>query len=113
MKNPTVIENQLNQLESCLHFVPGKDYASWQESDGTSNVAFTGLITGGAAVAVAAKTGLLAKLGSYLLACLLALKKAFVAILAGGAAISRWIKSKFSRKPSDPTLPTPDPTTNV
>jgi len=104
-----LIEKKQKLLATCMRFAPGQDYASWQPSDGTSDMTLTGLITGGAVVATAAKTGLLAKLGSYLVALLLAMKKAFIAILAGGAAFIRWIRSKLTGKPTAPT--TPDPPT--
>jgi uncharacterized membrane-anchored protein len=101
------------QLSSSVRFTPSHDYASWQPEDGKSDLGFAGLVTGGAAVAVAAKTGLLAKLGSYVVVLLLALKKAIILVIVAIGSVGRWISSKFKRQPSEPVLPGNDGPTNV
>jgi uncharacterized membrane-anchored protein len=103
----SLLEEKQKLLATCLHFAPGQDYASWRATDGKSNMTFTSLVSGGAVVAIATKTGLLAKLGSYLLALLMALKKGIIAILAGGVAFICWIKSKMTGKPTALVAPTP------
>lgn len=102
-KDSEYIQSKLQQLNTCIRFMPGHDYSSWQPSDGTSDISFTGLVTGGAAVAVAAKTGILAKLGGFLFSLLLALKKAVILVIAGIGAAIRWIKSKLTGQPNTPS----------
>ncbi|HEU4884428.1 MAG TPA: DUF2167 domain-containing protein [Longimicrobium sp.] len=65
-------------------FVEGRKYAEWKPGDKVAKYGLTALVAGGA-VAVAAKSGILAKL----------LKPIIVGLVAVGA----WIKSLFSRKP--------------
>jgi uncharacterized membrane-anchored protein len=65
-------------------FVAGRKYAEWKPGDKVAEYGLTALVAGGA-VAVAAKSGLLAKLGKF--------------IVIGVVAIGAWVKSLFSRKP--------------
>ncbi len=62
-------------------FKPGQTYAEYREGDKIAKYGLAALITGGA-VAVAAKTGLLAVLGKFL-------GKIWYVLVAGGAAIFR------------------------
>lgn len=104
-KDAALLEKEHAKLNSAIHFAPGKDYASWQPSDGKADLAFIGLITG--STAVAAKTGPLPKLGSLLLA----FRNAFIAILIGVGVFVNWIKYKRTGKPAstDPTPPATPP----
>lgn len=65
-------------------FVEGRKYAEWKEGDKVAEYGLTALVAGGA-VAVAAKSGILAKLGKF--------------IVLGVVAAGAWLKSLFSRKP--------------
>jgi uncharacterized membrane-anchored protein len=65
-------------------FVEGRKYAEWKPGDKVAEYGLTALVAGGA-VAVAAKSGLLAKLGKF--------------IVIGVVAIGAWLKSLFTRKP--------------
>lgn len=67
-------------------FVEGRKYAEWKEGDKMAEYGLTALVAGGA-VAVAAKSGILAKLGKF--------------IILGVVAVGAWLKSLFSRKPRD------------
>jgi uncharacterized membrane-anchored protein len=69
-------------------FVKGEDYASWRDGDKVAEYGMAALITGGA-VAVAAKSGLLAKL--------------IKPILVGIAAMGAWLKNLFTGKKKQPT----------
>jgi uncharacterized membrane-anchored protein len=69
-------------------FVEGRKYAEWKPGDKVAEYGLTALVAGGA-VAVAAKSGILAKLGKF--------------ILIGIVAIGAWLKSLFSRKPRQGT----------
>lgn len=65
-------------------FVAGRKYSEWQPGDKVAEYGLTALVAGGA-VAVAAKSGILAKLGKF--------------IVLGVVAVGAWLKSLFSRKP--------------
>lgn len=65
-------------------FVEGRRYSEWKPGDKVAEYGLTALVAGGA-VAVAAKSGILAKLGKF--------------IVIGIVAIGAWLKSLFSRKP--------------
>ena len=67
-------------------FVEGRKYAEWKPGDKVAKYGLTALVAGGA-VAVAAKSGILAKLGKF--------------IVIGIVAIGAWLKSLFSRKPKN------------
>jgi uncharacterized membrane-anchored protein len=69
-------------------FVAGEDYGSYRAGDKVAEYGLAALVTGGA-VAIAAKTGLLAKLWKF--------------IVFGVLAVVGWIKRSFSaRKPAAP-----------
>lgn len=112
-KDAAYISSKLEQLTPGVRFTPGNDYSSWVAADGDSEIAFTSLVTGGAALAAAAKTGLLAKLGSFLLYLVIALKKALIAVIAGIVALVRWIQSKFRGSSVEPVSSTPTPPTDI
>lgn len=59
---------KLAQVNGLVNFQTGEDYASFRRGDRMSDLTMTGLITGGAAATAfgLAKTGLLAKLGKFL-----------------------------------------------
>jgi uncharacterized membrane-anchored protein len=67
-------------------FVEGRKYSEWKEGDKVAEYGLTALVAGGA-VAVAAKSGILAKLGKF--------------IVIGVIAVGAWLKSLFSRKPKN------------
>ncbi|HEX6372448.1 MAG TPA: DUF2167 domain-containing protein [Longimicrobium sp.] len=67
-------------------FVEGRRYSEWKPGDKVAEYGLTALVAGGA-VAVAAKSGILAKLGKF--------------IVIGIVAIGAWLKSLFSRKPKN------------
>jgi uncharacterized membrane-anchored protein len=85
----------LDEIVAGFTYLPGQRYAEWRTGDKVAAVGLTGLVVGGAG-AIAAKTGLLGKLGKMLVA---AGKAALVALIAVGA----WLKKKFfnSESPSD------------
>jgi uncharacterized membrane-anchored protein len=68
-------------------FVEGRKYSEWKPGDKVAEYGLTALVAGGA-VAVAAKTGILAKLWKL--------------IAVGLVAVGAWFKSLFSRKPKYP-----------
>jgi uncharacterized membrane-anchored protein len=87
-----VVSNLLTKYE----FISGEKYAEWKAGDKIAAYGLTGLVAGGA-IAVAAKSGLLAKLG-ILIAKMG--KFAIVAVLGVVALIARVFTG---RKSSDPT----------
>jgi uncharacterized membrane-anchored protein len=78
----------LDEIVAGFSYVPGQRYAEWRTGDKVAAVGLTGLVVGGAG-AVAAKTGLLAKLGKTLIAA----GKAAILVLIG---VGAWLKKKFS-----------------
>ena len=73
----------MNKLMQSFKFVPGKDYASFQEGDKVAEIALGGLVAGGALVALA-KMGFLQKFWKFL--------------LIGGAAVVGGVAKLFGRK---------------
>jgi uncharacterized membrane-anchored protein len=78
-------------LLQASHFNPGSTYADHVSSDRSSGIGLRGLVIGAGGVAVASKLGLLAKLGSILVA----LKKGVILLLA---AIGGLFAKIFRRK---------------
>jgi uncharacterized membrane-anchored protein len=80
--NASLLQPKMDELINATSFTQGRKYEQWVQGDKISDIAMTGLITGGAAAAAygAAKMGLLAKLGKFLLVILLFLKKAILLI---------------------------------
>lgn len=79
---PDQLESEVSDLKGILpgfNFDPGQTYSDYREGDKIAEYGLAGLITGGA-VAVAAKTGLLAKFFKFI----------WIAIVAGLAAIKKF-----------------------
>ncbi|HEU0014200.1 MAG TPA: DUF2167 domain-containing protein [Longimicrobium sp.] len=92
--SPEQLETALpafDRIVASHSFVAGKRYDEWREGDKVAAYGLTALVAGGAG-AIAAKTGLLAKLWKVLV----------VAVVGVGA----WLKSLFTGKP--PTRPDRD-----
>jgi uncharacterized membrane-anchored protein len=77
----------LDTIVSNFSWNQGKGYAEWVSGDKVAEIGLTALIAGGAG-AVAAQTGLLAKIWKFLVA----------GVLAVGAAIWRFVKRIFGKK---------------
>jgi uncharacterized membrane-anchored protein len=95
-------------LES-IRFNPGARYADFQEgTDKVAEFGLAGLVLGGAGMGAAklAKVGLLAKLGKFFVAILLAGKKAILPLfLALGALVSKLFGGKKTEAAPPPTNP--------
>ena len=76
-------------------FYSGQSYAEWKPGDKVAEYGLAALVTGGAGLA-AAKLGLFSKMWKWIVAMVLALKKAFIAIIIGIAA---FFKKIFKGKP--------------
>jgi uncharacterized membrane-anchored protein len=88
------------QLLTATTFDKGEAYADYRPGkDKTAGFGIAGLVLGGGAMAAAAKLGLLGGLWKWILATVLILKKfIIVAVVAGGAALSKL----FKRAPKSP-----------
>ena len=97
-KDAAALQQKLDQMAVAINFPSGRDYASWRNGDKVAEVTMAGLVTGGAAAAAygAAKVGLLGKLDNMFLIVVLALKKAFILVIAAIAGGVRWLKAKMS-----------------
>ena len=73
-----------------FQYVSGESYAEYRAGDHVAEYGLAALITGGA-VAVAAKKGLFAVIGSFLVA-------AWKFLLVGLAAVGAWFKNLFKKK---------------
>jgi uncharacterized membrane-anchored protein len=71
-------------------FKEGETYAEYREGDRLAEVGLGALVAGGG-VALAAKTGLLAKLGKFI-------KVIVIGVIAGAAAIGNAVKRLFTKK---------------
>ena len=94
---PGQMEGAVAAFDSILtdySFVAGQRYSEWRAGDKVAQYGLTALIAGGAGVA-AVQLGLFAKLGKFLLAILLALKKLVLIVFA---AIAGFFKRLFGRK---------------
>ncbi len=89
---------RFDSLIAGFRFHEGNRYADFVKGDKVAEYGLAALVAGGAG-AVALKTGLFAKLGKFLLLIVLALKKAFVVVIAGLFALLRgafgWIRRLF------------------
>lgn len=99
-KDGTALQQNLNTINTSISFPQGRDYPSFRSGDRVAEITMTGLITGGAGAAAygAAKVGLLAKAGKFLLMLLLAAKKGIVLVFAGIVAGVRKLIAKLSGK---------------
>lgn len=86
-----------DQVVAGTSFLPGSRYSEWRDGDKVAAYGLTALVAGGAG-AVAAKTGLFAKLGKLLIGLAVALWKVLVAAAIGFLAM---LKSLFKRKPKN------------
>ena len=75
-------------------FVEGNKYEDFRKGDKESGFGIGGLILGGGALAVAAKTGLLGVIGKWLIAAVLICKKFIIVI---GIAAFAAVKALFGR----------------
>ncbi|HKF47124.1 MAG TPA: DUF2167 domain-containing protein [Terracidiphilus sp.] len=93
------VEPQFKSIMTTFRFTAGSRYADFTEGDKLAGYGLTALIAGGAG-AVAAKTGLLAKLWKLIVAAFAALWKLIVVIFAAiGTFFKRlWAKVTGSRK---------------
>jgi uncharacterized membrane-anchored protein len=92
----------VKKLLSGFTFLPGKRYSEWRSGDKVAKYGLTALVVGGA-VGVAAKVGLLAKLGKLWKALILGL-------LALGGGIKRLLfgrKAETAAPPAAPPAPPP------
>jgi uncharacterized membrane-anchored protein len=107
LKDAAQLQPKLDRVSSALVFTQGRDYTAWRSGDKVSELTMTGLVTGGAAAAAygAAKMGLLAKLGKLLLVILLAMKKAFIVVIAAIGGVWRWLMAKLGRRSQSPAEP--------
>jgi uncharacterized membrane-anchored protein len=76
-------------------FFSGQTYAEWKPGDKVAEYGLAALVTGGAGLA-AVKLGLFGKMWKWLVAMVLALKKALIAVVIGIGAL---LKKLFTRKP--------------
>lgn len=87
----------VKQLLAGYSFVPGNTYAEWTTGDKVAAVGLTGLVAGGA-TAIAAKTGVLAKLGVLLAK---GGKAIIIGMLVLGAGVLSFLRRLFGgREPS-------------
>lgn len=90
-------------------FFSGQTYAEWKPGDKVAEYGLAALVTGGAGLA-AVKLGLFGKMWKWLVAMVLALKKALIAVVIGIGAL---LKKLFTRKPKavvpPPIRPAPRP----
>lgn len=96
----TSIPEGLTVLEA-TRFKDGHRYADFREGDRESGMSLTGLIVGGAGVAVAKKAGLLAAVAIFM-------KKGWILIVAAFAGIAKLFRRKrddVSLKPTDASPP--------
>lgn len=94
--NASNSREKLDMLSSAVSFNKGQDYASWVSGDKVSDITLTGLVTGGAGASAyaAAKTGLLAKLGKFLVGILSLFKKAIFVVLIPIGLFFKWLWGK-------------------
>ena len=95
------MQANLQRISSSIGFAQRQDYAAWRSGDKVSDMTLTGLVAGGTAAAAygAAKVGLLAKLGKWLVVAALALKKGAIVLLAGvWAAVRAFFRRLTGRK---------------
>src|SRR5579884_1802623 len=99
-KDAVKLQPQVERVNASLSFPTGADYASYRSGDKVSDVTMTGLVTGGAAAVLygAAKIGLLAKLGKLIIVAILAMKKAFILVIAAAAGFVRKLKARVTGK---------------
>lgn len=91
MDNLPVVKTAAADLSKTVQLSAGQRYADYNPStDATAEYGLAGLVAAGAGVAVAKKAGLLGIL-------LLVLKKGFVFILAGAAAVWAWFKRRAGK----------------
>jgi uncharacterized membrane-anchored protein len=83
-----------NKSIEATHFVAGQTYSEWREGDKIASYGLVALVAGGAGVA-ATKLGLFAKLGKFIVAAVIAIKKLVVVVVAG---IVAWFKRVFGKK---------------
>jgi uncharacterized membrane-anchored protein len=98
------MQANLQRISSSIAFAQKQDYSAWRSGDRVSDMTLTGLVAGGAGAAAygAAKVGLLAKLGKWLVVTALALKKAAIVFLAGlWAAIRAFFRRFRKGKPGE------------
>ncbi len=96
---------RFDSLIATFRFREGRRYADFVKGDKVAAFGLTALIAGGVG-AVAAKTGLLAGLGKFLIVILLALKKAVVVLVLGIVAFFRKLFGGM-RKAVNPTEDVP------
>jgi uncharacterized membrane-anchored protein len=95
---PESINDSIAAFEPVLasyEFTSGNRYAEFTTGDKVATYGLTGLVLGGGAM-MAAKTGLLAKLGKFL-------KVIVIAVAAGVAAIGRFLRGLFSGRQRQPS----------
>src|SRR5689334_13978756 len=97
----TEIVPAFNQTIETTRFVPGQTYSEWREGDKVASYGLVALIAGGAGIA-ATKAGLFAKLGKFIVAVILAIKKLIVAAVLG---IVAFFKRIFGKKKKPATTP--------
>ncbi|GLQ93875.1 DUF2167 domain-containing protein [Dyella acidisoli] len=91
--SPKELATSIADFKSALpgfQYVPGESYAEYRAGDHVAEYGLAALITGGA-VAVAAKKGVFAVIGSFLVA-------AWKFLLVGLAAVGAWFKNLFKKK---------------
>lgn len=81
---------EFDRIVATHAFIPGRKYSEWREGDKVAAYGVTALVAGGG-VALAAKSGLLAKFGKFI----------FVAV----AGLLAWLRSLFSGRKKDAAGP--------
>jgi uncharacterized membrane-anchored protein len=100
-----------NQLINTFQFQQGNRYADFVKGDKVAEYGLTALIAGGAG-ALAVKTGLLLKMWKFLLAAILALKKALIAVFVAFYAAIKKLWNKIRGRKEQKAEPT-DSTDNL